>query len=123
MADKDNQWRLLGELQRGAKNRQLKHGETVDKSGLPRKSEMVREIKAQKEVQKADGQRDAMFEEIVGGDKQLKKTETVDKTHRSKEDLAKLIQAEQDSYKQAEKEDRSAVLADVAKGEKKTQEG
>jgi len=119
MADKDNQYRVLAQVAKGAKN--LKHGVgTIDKSQLPRRSEMIREIKAEKEVQKLDGIHDAFIEDIEGGEhkQRLKKTETVDKGQRSKEQLAELIKAEEESYKQAEKDDRSKVLEDVTKEQK-----
>jgi DNA-binding XRE family transcriptional regulator len=126
MADKDAQYRVLAAVQKGTGRKNLKHGHgTIDKSGLPRRSEMIRQTKAEKESLKEESSRDHLIEDITSGEhkEKLKKTETVDKTQRTKEQLADLIKAEEESYKQAEQSDRAAVLADVAKGEQKLKKG
>jgi len=122
MADKDAQYRVLAAVQKGTGHKNLKHGQgTLDRSGLPRRSEMVRQTKAEKEAVQEESAHDAVIEEITSGDHahKLKKAETVDKTQRSKEQLGELLKQENDSYKQAEQQERAAVLGDVAKGEKK----
>jgi len=122
MADKDNQYRVLAAVQKGTGRKNLKHGQgTLDRSGLPRRSEMVRQTNAEKEVVKEESAHDAVIEEITSGEhvQKLKKTETVDKTQRSKEQLGELLKKEAESYKEAEQKDRAAVLEDVTKGDKK----
>jgi len=122
MADKDNQYRVLAAVQKGTGRKNLKKGQgTIDRSGLPRRSEMVRQTKAEKEAVEEESAHDAVIEDITSGEhaRKLKKTDTVDKTQRSKEQLGELLKQEQDSYKQGEQQDRAAVLADVTKGDKK----
>jgi len=126
MADKDAQYRVLAAVQKGTGRKNLKQGHgTTDRSGLPRRSEMVRQTTAEKEALKEENVHDQLFEDIQIGDhaKNLKKAETKDKSQRTKEQLAELIKQEDDSYKQAEQADIAAVLTDVAKGEKKLKKG
>lgn len=103
------------------KDQKLSHAETVDKTKLPSKNELNAQINAEKQDQKRETAHNQILEDISEGDYRLKHTEPVEKSlsKKSKKELNELIKNEKEAYKAQEKEDRSKVLDDVTKQDKK----
>jgi len=101
------------------KDHKLHHTTTVDKSQVS-KDEMKKQIQAEKQEQKREGDYNQVMSDIQEGDYRLKKTETNEANiaKKSKKELRALIKAEKEAYKSQEAEGRAKVLEDVTKDQK-----
>jgi len=92
----------------------------VDKTQLPSKEELNKQIKAEKQEQKREGDYNQVLGDITEGDYRLKKTETNESNiaKKSKKELKALIKAEKEAYKADEAQGRAKVLEDVTKDQK-----